>query len=214
LGTVTDDGDDGLEGYDKWTDQLGEWEIKTKLDVEPWRGSEVYLGNDEWLIIERDDDDGSLRILGVDSTARSGDGWTIGARWELLGDRAEPTRLALEPPEGQPIIAEEVRRRPIGTVLGLMRGCVAAHVSEFIELMWSAPPEGYERYAADVGPHRGKPLADAELAAVAAVYRQARKHGYNVREAVQTEFGLTASGAAKRIRRARDAGLLDGGRKR
>ena len=60
------------------------------------------------------------------------------------------------------------------------------------------------------GPQRGRSLTEADLESVVAVYRRAWENGEPVTKAVQEACYLSRDGAAKRIQRARAAGLLDG----
>ena len=60
------------------------------------------------------------------------------------------------------------------------------------------------------GPQRGRSLTEADLESVVAVYRRAWENGEPVTKAVQEACYLSRDGAAKRIKRARAAGPLDG----
>ncbi len=59
-------------------------------------------------------------------------------------------------------------------------------------------------------PQRGQLLTGDVLAEVARVYREAWKDDKPTNEAVRKAFHLSKDGAAKRIGKARRAGLLDG----
>jgi hypothetical protein len=100
---------------------------------------------------------------------------------------------------------EAIRALPLGSILADGRSAIAAlNVPGMAETYWP------EIVGAEVaGPQRGKQLSDEQLEQVAVVYREAWAKRIPVNQAVQEAFSLNRTGAAKRIAKARAAGLLD-----
>jgi hypothetical protein len=88
-----------------------------------------------------------------------------------------------------------------------MRAQVAATLPALIDVEHSDAPTAFG--VAELFGNRPRALQKETLEEVARVYRDAHKLGRNPRQAVRGHFDLRSdSGAAKRIRAARDARLL------
>jgi hypothetical protein len=139
-----------------------------------------------------------------------GQGWEVNSTWRVINSRAEPVEVVLRPFPPRAILADEVRRLPLGTVLAESRRQLVEMARDSDRMHAIAPslpavPDGF----VSSGPQRGRRLGDDELHAVAAVYREAHGAGEPVNEAVREAFTLSKDGAAKRIMAARRAGLLN-----
>lgn len=144
-------------------------------------------------------------------TASDGSRWIVRTGWAEVGGRAECVNIAIESVDDMP--------RPITT--SLLRSVPFASLIEAdaLEQAGAGPPamqaaEGrlFTRGRKVVGPG-GSPLPPAEvLAEVAAIYREAwggqGPARRNPTQAVAEKLAISRSAAAKRVRRARDAGLL------
>ncbi len=135
------------------------------------------------------------------------EGLKVCAQWDVIDGRGEPHRVVIFTEPRRPVTAEAVRRLPLGTILGGMRRDLAWEAG-FPGIQSDARQPVYE--AATVGPRRGRPLLADDLRDVAGVYRAAWFDGRPVTAAVADRFGIAQSTAAKRIRAARKAGLLEG----
>lgn len=153
--------------------------------------------------------DGPARVIAGDNVERitSHDGLHILARWKVIGGRAEPVLVTVTTDQETPVTADAIRALPLGTILADMR----------VDFAWEANLRGVEgdprqavREAAVKGPRSGQALDDDVIAEVSKVYRRAWLIGRPVTEAVAEHFSISRSAAAKRIMRARAAGLLDG----
>lgn len=141
-------------------------------------------------------------------------GWRLGSSWELVGGRLEPVEVTVSAAErSKRITAEVLRKRlPIAEMLTATRQSIeqtAAAAGQYAALTGDAVLIDEFDQLQSQGPQRGQALTPDELGEVAAVYRRAWLGGEPVTEAVQKAFHLSRSGAAKRIMRARAAGLLD-----
>jgi hypothetical protein len=151
------------------------------------------------------------------------DGWVLMAEWQLRGGRLEPVsvRIASDPDgDVRPVTATAIREMPLGEMLAASRQRIdwaARSTSDQHQspgYSFTLDPATDELVAQQLktmtidGPHRGQALSPDDLAAVAAVYRRAWANGETVTRAVQDAFHLSRGGAAKRIMRAREAGLL------
>jgi hypothetical protein len=159
-----------------------------------------------WLT-EWDLDEAKIHTSAVVQTAAG----LFGVRmtWAELSGRLEPISVTVTS-DGAPVIADAIRRLPIGE---LQRECRKEFLGTAAEMF------GHDsQYAEPVlalatlgggGGHRGVAATEEELQVVADVYRKAWGMGDPVTEAVASHFGISRSTAAKRIMKARAAGLLD-----
>ncbi|MGD9701572.1 MAG: hypothetical protein AB7Q42_06035 [Acidimicrobiia bacterium] len=149
----------------------------------------------------------------VDSTGRT---WVTECEWAEVNGRMEPVRLVLtpgaadavtdsiDPNSYRPISAALIREMPIGKILADVRQRSANWFA------W-AKREGHEDAAARLDTYnrpRTKPLDQAELEQVADIYRAAWYQGAPPVVAVADALNLPHSTAAKRVMKARKAGLL------
>lgn len=134
-------------------------------------------------------------------------GWVVTSRWRRRSGRLVPVGVEITTVNDERIVtAEAVRRLPIGEMLAETR----AAINHTAAMASNMPDVGdvVDSYRAQ-GPKRGQALTTEDLEVVAAAYREAWADGRSVNRAVQKACDLTESGAAKRIMRAREAGLLD-----
>ena len=132
-------------------------------------------------------------------------------------DRSMEVAIEVHAPDGRPFVRsltvtaaddrgvdrDRVRRVPVGE---LMRRCVA--VATWVrhpERGWELSNEAASAAERKLSP-TGRPIADAELSEVARVYTE--HQGSTPTQAVAAHFHLSPSGAAKRVAKARRAGLL------
>ena len=155
--------------------------------------------------------------------------WAVETDWLPIDGRLEPVEVrvrshdpALEgrefssPETPGSVTADAIRKLPIGQMLAEGRQALR-HLREVwakqedelgIALPW---PDDLLGPAVNVGkPKRGQQLTHVDLEKVAEVYTAAWAAGMPVNEAVRSAFHLSKDGAAKRIAKARSAGLLDG----
>jgi hypothetical protein len=169
-----------------------------------------------WGIWTQRDDGAPLSIQVAELVGKQ---WRIETAWRELGGRLEPVAVTVagwpEVPDS-PVIADVIRRLPIGSLQklvrqegALLRQRVELHPSritggsfgpDFADLLDSADK---------LGGHRGVVTSPEEIEQVAAVYRRAWGRGEQVTKAVADHFHISKSTAGKRIMRARKAGLLD-----
>ena len=148
-------------------------------------------------------------------TSSTFEGWNVVAKWDAVGGRAEPISVEVSS-EGRPraVGASMIRKLPLGEMLDEARGAVRNLKST--RKTWVGPFAALfpnDVLGPDIGVYgsqRGRSLTDEDLAATAAVYRVAWESGDPLNEAVRGAFFLSKDGAAKRIMKARAAGLLDG----
>jgi hypothetical protein len=164
-------------------------------------------------------------------TDRQGHQWSIDVLWTYVGARLEPAGVyvvsADDPPV--PLTAETLRRIPFGTLVDNYRRQEVKSSEELLANWAKAREPGFAGHAEMEGwyvpftdeqaasvremveasrPKKGRTLTNDDLQVVADVYRTAWRQGADPRRAVAEQFHLSDSGAAKRIRAARDAGLL------
>jgi hypothetical protein len=152
--------------------------------------------------------------------------WCVETFWADHGGRFEPVEMRIwsYSPDGLAVQADTVRRLPLGSLqrearrsavdkasiwrakgsLAKSLGAMASQMSAYEEIAGR-----YDRLAAP-GPHRGAAAGQDELEEIAAVYMKAWGKGWpGVTVAVADHFNIAKSTAAKRIMKARRAGLLD-----
>jgi hypothetical protein len=140
-------------------------------------------------------------------TAPDGSTWSVTIKWAVLGGRAECVGVHIESTDWPP--------RPMGSQL--WRSVPIASLIDR-DAYWQANT-GHAEMDRVEGPlfTRGRKVVGADgavlapaeaLAEVASVYRNAWGRGLNPTQAVAEALSLSRSAAAKRVRRARDAGLL------
>jgi hypothetical protein len=117
---------------------------------------------------------------------------TVTTDWATSGHRPEPVAVTVT--ADGPLTREILKSVPFGGLF--QRG--RAELAPVPTLSERPTPS-----------HRGLRLAIEELVAVAEVYRGAHAAGRPVVQAVAEACGLSRSAAAKRIRAARDAGVLE-----
>jgi hypothetical protein len=107
-------------------------------------------------------------------------------------------------------LASEVERVNALRTLNRADALVAARVLDATRHERELRPYADElrSYADAFRPRKGRKITDDDLRIVADVYRTAWRQGADPRRAVAEQFHLSDSGAAKRIRAARDAGFL------
>jgi hypothetical protein len=145
----------------------------------------------------------------ADTSVTIGD-FEIAVLWEERAGRPEPVSVTVTTAGRRPLSAGAIRRLPLGEAFTTGRrqlDSLARHV-----IAEGEPDDLTERAGKFVarGAQRGQALTNDDLEAVAAAYRAAWLWGRPVTEAVQQACHLSRSGAAKRIMKARAAGLLDG----
>ena len=123
---------------------------------------------------------------------------------ELTEDgRAACTALRLEQREDGPAVtAGALRKIPLGRLLGAAMS--AASDATTAEQARSVR----DHFAISREPRSGAPLSASDLEEVAQLYRAAVAKGKRPTKAVQEACNLSRSGASKRIKKARTAGLL------
>ena len=137
------------------------------------------------------------------------DQFEIVIEWEPRPGRPEPVSVKVTAADRRPLSAGAIRRLPLGEAIAEGRG----QLDELAD--WMLERDDAREHAAgyvSLGAQRGQALTADDLEAVAAAYRAAWIEGRPVTEAVIDACGggLSRSGAAKRIMKARAAGLLDG----
>jgi hypothetical protein len=145
------------------------------------------------------------------------DGWEIESLWSVSSGRPEPIEVRISGDHGiaKSITAEAIRRLPLGEILAESRqelGALARTVRKIKAhgVADDVPDDVLDSLDVRGKPQRGQALTDADLAEVANIYRAAWTEGRPVNEAVRSALFLSKDGAAKRIMRARKAGLLEG----
>lgn len=154
-----------------------------------------------------ENEDGPLRS--TQCVWLDGNDWFVVTTWTVLGGRLEPVSVTVVSNDGRPVLAEVIRRLPIGTMQKEARAVAGAFAAGSNETTNpSSPLFGFYEQLGKA--HRGKASSDADIALVAEVYLEAWRKGEPVTAAVKDAIGLSASAAGKRIMKARKAGLLDG----
>jgi hypothetical protein len=141
------------------------------------------------------------------------DGWMVSVAWAPIAGRIEPTDVCVVSEVERPTTADAIRRLPLGEMLAEGRAAIGKMQDLPVEgsTLADAWPTALGGPGVEVGkPQRGQRLTGDDLEQVAEVYLAARRNGEPVNEAVRNAFYLSRDGAAKRIMRARAAGLLDG----
>lgn len=142
--------------------------------------------------------------------AHLGEQFQVIARWEVIGERSEPTLVSIFTVPPRPLSADAIRRLPLGSVLAGMRRDLAWEGKVGVG---TESDQGRRRRAvarSATGPQRGSALSSDDLQAVSEAYRRAWREGRPVTVAIAEQFHIAPSTAAKRIMAARRAGLLDG----
>lgn len=145
-------------------------------------------------------------------------GWVVKAEWLPIDGRFEPIEVSVksapanssgEHLPNRALNADVIRRLPIGEMLADGRVALT-NIREDHHLLEGWPRDLFDDDV-DIGkPQRGQTLTADDLEQVATVYRRAWAEGRPVNQAVRDTFHLSKDGAAKRIGKARAAGLLDG----
>lgn len=154
------------------------------------------------------------------STSSTHNGWQVGVEWGPMGGRIEPADICIVSTVNRATTADAIRKLPIGEMLAEGRRAIANLQSQLSPMILRSAADNPDLAASmprglivdvEVGkPQRGQRLTVDDLEAVAEVYRAAWSRDEPVNEAVRRAFHLSRDGAAKRIMRARAAGLLDG----
>lgn len=140
------------------------------------------------------------------------DGYQLASKWRVIGGCAEPVLITIDRWDGAPVTATAVRNLPLGEMLKEARRAVSemTDVLALIPELSTAAGDGAHEGFTALGPQRGLSLTQEVLEEVAQVYRSAYFNGRNVQDAVSEHFHISVDAATKRIRKARDAHLLDG----
>jgi hypothetical protein len=134
--------------------------------------------------------------------------WKVETVWSTDTGRLEPVSVKVEGAGNVPVVADVLRRLPIGTMQQAARR-EGARMSERIKAARpDLRPDDAELLDKIGRGHRGVVTTPEEIAEVERVYLKAWKEGEPVTEAVAKEFGISKSTAGKRIMKARRAGLL------
>lgn len=163
-----------------------------------------------------------IRLISPDrfSTELDHGPWTVTAEWTNVHGRLDPTSVTFAARSDEFVVtADAIRKIPIGQILDELRRGVVSFKSARVSPSTRGSdqwPHQLMRPGVGVGhSKRGQALTDDDLAEVADVYTKAWQRNEPVNEAVRAAFTLSKDGAAKRIGKARAAGLLDGiGQKR
>jgi hypothetical protein len=130
--------------------------------------------------------------------------WVVTTLWSNESGRFEPVSVTIIGEGDRPVLADVLRRLPIGTLQIKVRR-EARRVSAFPRTPSTA------HYIEELGnAHRGIVTTPEEIEQVAAVYLAAWGNGEPVTASVAKAFTISRSTASKRIMKARAAGLLDG----
>jgi len=146
--------------------------------------------------------------------------WAVVVEWAAIGGQLAPQSVtitsAMDPPH--PVTPAVVGRIPLGTIQREARRLLVRSADAMRPWIdkGGLPPR-FARFMEDhvaladvaTGPQRGTRLTNADLEKVAEVYRDAADSAMPVQQAVADAFHISVSTAAKRIMRARAAGLLD-----
>jgi hypothetical protein len=132
-------------------------------------------------------------------------------KWTELGGRAEVTTITIASAEDPPlpITSTLMRQLNVGSAIDGARSDWAPALKklESTNPLWA--PHAQAMTADRSDPAGGRPsLSSDELTKTARLYVEALRAGVPTGDAVAAGLHLTPSGAAKRIRKARDAGLL------
>lgn len=166
----------------------------------------------EAMVVGGMDHDEAGRFAGF-TAAMTHDTFEVTAKFRPVNGRPEPVEVTIK--NGDGVSANRVRQLPLGDMLAEGRKAAdrQAQILAAAQEQIAGQPAQAKRTRsawADVGPQRGRPATTEELEHVAAVYREAWSKGESVTKAIKVAFGLTQSGAAKKIMVARKNGLLDG----
>jgi hypothetical protein len=121
----------------------------------------------------------------------------VNITWEKINGFLEPVSFTVTSLENRPIALSRIAMDLIPTLPTIMK-------QERARLTNSVLKKPVKKRL-----HQGKKLTDDDLSSVADVYRDAYSRGLSVQRAVAEAFGLCPSTAAKRIMKARQAGLLE-----
>jgi hypothetical protein len=174
---------------------------------------------------------GDLFSWHTHGSLESSDSLAVLIGWDTSGDRAEPVSVTISggraAVELVPITSDMIRRLPFGSLVKQARSAaVPKEGGEWLRFAISldgSPPEPEDFSKGDAflrrveelrpslaaGSRRGSSLDEEVLGDVAHVYRQAWRAGMPVTATVAEAFHIAKSTAAKRIMKARAAGLLD-----
>jgi hypothetical protein len=132
--------------------------------------------------------------------------WVVTVELSELGGRMEPTVVTVRS-LGSPVTREAMKSIPFGGIFGEVRKIDQLGLIRLAEEF--DDPELRDLAEEMYGGKRGKRLGDEDLVVVAQAYRRAYELGEPVVAAVAGACFISKSAAAKRIRAARDAGLLE-----
>jgi hypothetical protein len=135
--------------------------------------------------------------------------WEVRTVWSVDSGRLEPVKVSVIGAGNARVVADVLRRLPIGTMQQTARR-VGAESSERFKAARSDWSPDVVAFLDTIGRgHRGVATTPEEIAEVARVYLKAWGNGEPVTEAVAKAFMISPSTAGKRIMKARRAGLLD-----
>ena len=167
---------------------------------------------DKSPLVWTDDGHEEGHLTSLQWTMLDGRPWTVQMLWSSASGRLEPisvtvTGRVLEPVDGPPVLADVLRRLPVGAMQRQARRHAIA-ISSSRSPSSTRSPSAAEFYAELGKAHRGVASSPEEIRKVADIYLEAWTNFLPVTDAVATEFGISKSTAAKRIMKARRAGLL------
>ena len=133
--------------------------------------------------------------------------WKVTFAWRDFHGRSEPAAMLIEAPDGVPLTRTVVRAIPLGELMEtdrhrIIKGAVGKSVGK------SARADRSRATAQSFGAQRGVTFTTADLQRVADVYLRAYGARQPVTAAVAEAFNISRSTAAKRVMRARAAGLI------
>lgn len=146
----------------------------------------------------------------VEVTDERGNTWIVTTELAVIGGRMEPSVVTVRS-QGEPITRETMKSIPFGGIFTETR-TVDRRGMEWLAEQWSDPrvrADHRKENAALFGSRRGRTLDDETLAVVASAYREAFAKGESVVRAVAAACHISESTAGKRIRAAKNAGLLE-----
>lgn len=144
----------------------------------------------------------------------AGHAWEVRLEWRRLDTRFEATEVHLKQPAGaashRPVTREVLKSVPLGEIVKESRAVLTEWLVKLgmaftDDTLTGATFSDADRFESQ----RGVRLDSDVLQMVASVYRGAFERGEPVVQAVAEACFISTSAAAKRIRAARDAGLLE-----
>jgi hypothetical protein len=147
--------------------------------------------------------------MSIQFAMHDGRQWKVSTIWSLESGRLEPASVTIVGAGHACVVADVLRRLPIGTMQQTARrdGARLSARAKAARSDWR--PDVLQLLDNMGRGHRGVATTPDEIQRVADVYLEAWGAGRPVTEAVADEFLISKSTAGKRIMKARRAGLLD-----